>query len=191
MLLLTIPPRITGRSAIRELEAMEPGISAGVNHAYSLSKGSAQQPRVFAASAQGWPPEGCPAVFPLIGMIDSAVDVNSTALSGVDLIVQTFDSSVSESAAASELSHGTVTAALLAGPGRLSGARIMNANVISDYRQRSQVASVASLVLALDWMQTSDVRLVNVSLEGPYNRILDRVVKQAVSKGMTIVAFCR
>lgn len=188
MLLFTIPEGMTGRSAIRQLEGLEPGISAGVNHAYDLSQGSVQQPRVFAARAQGWPPEGCSSRFPVIGMIDAAADINSSALSGADLVVRSFAASAPGSVAASASSHGTVTAVLLAGPGRLSGARVMNAAVISDHRQRSQVASAASLVLALDWMQASGVRLVNMSLEGPYNRILDRVVQQALARGMIIVA---
>jgi NAD(P)-dependent dehydrogenase (short-subunit alcohol dehydrogenase family) len=47
---------------------------------------------------------------------------------------------------------------------------------------------------AADWAGTyqvnvlSGVRLVNISLAGPYNKILDRSLHQAVSKGMIIVA---
>jgi len=37
-------------------------------------------------------------------------------------------------------------------------------------------------------MARSDVRVVNISLAGPYNRTLDRGIQRAVDKGMIIVA---
>jgi subtilisin family serine protease len=43
-------------------------------------------------------------------------------------------------------------------------------------------------VRAIDWMHASGARLVNISLAGPYNKILDRALQSAVGKGMVIVA---
>ena len=44
------------------------------------------------------------------------------------------------------------------------------------------------MLKALDWMVRSDVRVVNISLAGPYNRNLDRGIQRAVNKGLIIVA---
>jgi hypothetical protein len=84
--------------------------------------------------------------------------------------------------------HGTVTAQILAGDARLAGVRLLAAAVVSDHRMAEEAAGVDSIVRAIDWMQRSEVRLVNVSLAGPYNKILERSMHSAVARGMIIVA---
>jgi subtilisin family serine protease len=49
-------------------------------------------------------------------------------------------------------------------------------------------AGVDDIVRAVEWLHASGIRLVNVSLAGPYNKILDRGLRAAADRGMVIVA---
>ncbi|MBJ7440114.1 MAG: S8 family serine peptidase [Sphingopyxis sp.] len=184
MLVFKIPSGMLGPAAIRQLEAFEPGVTAGVNHAYTLSQARAPRPRVFASRKLSWPDQGCASRFPAIGMIDGPVDIDERSLAGARVQQRIFGGQPS----GESLDHGTTTAAILIGEGRLRRTQLYSASVIADYRQRNQVASVDNLLRALNWMKISRVRLVNISLEGPYNRLLDRGFQQALGDGMIVVA---
>ena len=187
LLVMIIPANMPGDAAIRELESMEPGVSAGVNHAYraSAKDGSNDGRRDYANRLLGWPDEGCRANV-AIGLIDAAADAGDPGLTGVSLIFRDFTGM--KSGPGPDTDHGTVTAQILAGEGRLAGVRLQNAGVLSDHSMAKEAAGVDSLVRAINWMQVSGVRLVNISLAGPYNKILDRSLQQAIGKGMIIVA---
>jgi len=60
--------------------------------------------------------------------------------------------------------------------------------VISDVSENINGAGVPELIRALDWMQQSGVSVVNISLAGPYNKLLDSAIQKATSKGMMIIA---
>ena len=49
-------------------------------------------------------------------------------------------------------------------------------------------AGVDDIMRAIDWHFDQGVRVVNVSLAGPYNKILDRGLHAAADRGMVIVA---
>lgn len=183
LMVMTIPANMPGDAAIRELESLEPGISAGVNHAYQSPEtvGANAGARVYADRVLDWPEGGC-RTSAVVGIIDGAVNVSDPALSGVAITTRNF---IGEAAA---MEHGTVTAKILAGDQRLRGVRLHAAAVVGDHRQAREAAGVDSLVRAIDWMHASGVRLVNISLAGPYNKILDRALQSATAKGMVIVA---
>lgn len=184
LIVLAAPEGVSPRAAIRILEASAPGVSAGVNHAYQGGPEAAVDigSRRYADALLGWPASGCPASVKRIGVIDAEIDRREPALAGAEIIVRDFASGGARSA------HGSITAAVLAGPGRLTGATIYNAAVIETSVNGTTQASVDQIVRALDWLRAEDVRLVNVSLEGPYNRILERSVQRATALGMIIVA---
>jgi hypothetical protein len=191
LLVLIIPTNMRGDAAIRELESLEPGVSAGVNHAYRVraSAGASGSRREYADQLLGWPAEGC-RTDTVIGMIDAAVDSRDPGLAGVPIVARDFTRLGIPSAnpEPARTDHGTVTAEILAGSARLSGVRLQAASVIADHRMADEAAGADSIVRAINWMQVSGVRLVNVSLAGPYNKILDRSLHSATEKGMIIVA---
>src|SRR6185436_1437828 len=106
-----------------------------------------------------------------IGMIDAAVDSADPGLAGASILSRDFTRLGIPSATPgpAKTDHGTVTAEILAGDTRLSGVRLQAASVIADHRQANEAAGADSIVRAINWMQVSGVRLVNVSLAGPYN----------------------
>jgi subtilisin family serine protease len=187
MVLLTfrLPPGADPAAVIRELERLEPGVTVGRNHAYSTGPdaGAGRAPRVYADSLLAWPAGGCPARQP-VGIIDTALDPSAPGLAGARISSRTF----SDDAAAAGSEHGTAVAELLAGPGRLSGARIYHAAVVGPVPGSDPAAGVDDIMRAIEWLQESGVRLVNVSLAGPYNKILDRGLRAAAQHGMVIVA---
>ncbi|MGF1543329.1 MAG: S8 family serine peptidase [Parvularculaceae bacterium] len=191
MLVLAVPEGVTGPVAIAELERAEPGATAGVNHRYTVQEaplafaGAATDARAYARALIDWPASGCRARAP-IGIIDTAVDAEDPALRDVDVVSRDFRRPRTKTA---DHAHGTAVAKLIAGDGRLKGARLLVASVVS-LEDGADVAStgVASLMRALDWMSAEGVGVANVSLAGPYNKILDRGVQRAASRGLIIVA---
>lgn len=180
------PKGVSGAVAISDMTTMEPGASAGLEHIYKVQgdviSSPAATPRLYAQSMLAWPEDGCKAQI-RIGMIDGNVDASSAALQGTRIIKQDFsDGSAGASA------HGTAIADLLVGAGRLKEAELYSAAVVNADDARLQGAGVPEVIRAIDWMQGRDVQLVNISLAGPYNALLDRVVQRATSKGMIMIA---
>lgn len=196
------PTGVSRAQAIQEIERIDPSATAGVNHRYDIqsstdkyvvqafisgqSEGAAGfKPRDYAADLIGWPRAGCRAAAK-IGVIDSPLSKNRAASSKAALIEEDFTQRLS-TAAPSEPTHGDLIAELLVGAGRVAVDKLFVAAVV-DAEHARPGAGVFEFVQAIDWLQSSDVRVVNVSLTGPYNKILDRAVQRAVSKGMIIVA---
>ncbi|MEP6786250.1 MAG: S8 family serine peptidase, partial [Sphingomonadales bacterium] len=85
--------------------------------------------------------------------------------------------------------HGTAVASLIAGSGRVRGAapgaQIFAADV---YGNDPAGGNATAIVKALGWLAVQRVPVVNISLVGPPNPLLGRVVAAAQARGMIIVA---
>jgi len=85
--------------------------------------------------------------------------------------------------------HGTAVASLIAGSGwvkgALPGARIASADVYGDDPAGGNATAIAK---ALGWMVQQHVPVVTISLVGPANSILGRVVAAAQARGLIVVA---
>jgi len=183
LVVLKTPSGLSSDAAIRELERLSPGVTAGVNHAYvPPAIVSSQQGRTYADAMMGRPDTTCEARLS-IGVIDGAIANSDGAFGQSPLIVKDFTAGSSTAD-----DHAKMVAEVMVGSKRLSGATLVNAVVVGEHRQASSAAGVDNLVRALNWMQVSDVNLVNVSLSGPYNKILDRAVQSATARGLLIVA---
>jgi len=179
------PPGVSGAVAIQDMERASPGATAGVEHFYTLQANlgnTRQPPRLYADSMVSWPEQGCSA-HTTIGMIDGGINQSVSALKGADIVVRDFSGG-----APRDIEHGTAIADLLVGRGRLKGARLYSASVISQIDKARSGTSVATIIQALDWLDKSGVTLVNISLAGPYNKLLDRVIQKATDNGMRIIA---
>ncbi len=177
MSVMTIPAGQGGAAAIAELEALVPGVIAGVNHAYVTANTAAIAGRLYADALLGWPPGGCRARQP-IGVIDAAAP---------GLVPAPRFRSFTP-APSTEPRHGAQVVALLTRQGRLEAPDLYVANVIGQSARGRSEASVDAMVAALSWLHAEGVRLVNVSLAGPYNKILDHASARASQRGMVIVA---
>lgn len=180
MIHLRIPADRTIPEAIVEVEALEPGVTAGANHVYRVQSSNAQSG--FANTAIGWPHQGCPA-FQSIGLIDSGVLPDHPMLSSGRIVQVDFHNSE----ASPESTHGSLMADLLVGDGRLTAGNVLSANVI-DPKSGDDLAGVDAILRAIDWLKTESVSLVNISLAGPFNKLLNRAMSAAAADGMVFVA---
>ena len=124
-----------------------------------------------------------------IGMIDSLVDTSHPSLDASRIQSRSFVSKGSEQPSF----HGTAIASILAADtpdytGLAPNADVYAAAVFERDNARGEYASTVSLVRALDWLVTSGVDVINISLAGPPNRLLEAALNHAVKRDMLIVA---
>ncbi|MEL6530379.1 MAG: S8 family serine peptidase [Pseudomonadota bacterium] len=180
MLTLRIPANQDGASAIRELEGLEPGITAGVNHAYvPQAQASGARSREYAPSLMRWRQSGCSTRMP-IGVLDAKLVGPARA--------KVTTANFSRTNASEKALHGTQIVSLINDSGLLRAPRVFHADVVSPNTKVGDTASVDSMLRGLNWMLSNNVRLINVSLAGPYNKILDRGFANAARAGAVIVA---
>jgi hypothetical protein len=115
-----------------------------------------------------------------IGMIDTGV-TRHLALKGVR--VDTRDFSLTTKGQVLPSKHGTAVASILAryGAGRITSANIFTAD-------GKPYAAADTIAAALDWLVQQQAPVINISLAGPRNALLDAVVARAIAKGHVIVA---
>ena len=124
LLTLRLPPGTPPAAAIRELEALEPGATVGLNHAYAADPGAgAGRARVYADTLLDWPEGGCPARL-AVGIIDTGLDPGAPGLQRRD----DHQPRLRRNRRRDHARHGGGGAA--GGPGRLQGARLYHAAVV-------------------------------------------------------------
>jgi hypothetical protein len=122
-------------------------------------------------------------------MIDSRVDREHPALHHARIQARAFTSA----GAVLPSFHGTAIASIIAGNGDgyvgiAPNSEIYAAEVFEQDPRRGEIASTVSLVRALDWLISSDVDVVNISLAGPPNRLLEAALQRASESDVTILA---
>ena len=177
------PPRgLSLRRAIEHLRDLDPDAAWEFNHVYSP-----------AGTTEAGPPSPVPAAPPpgpaqggdvRVGLIDTGVDARHPALEGAAIRQQGFAGEARPGA------HGTAVASLLAGrSGAFSGAAPGAALFVADvYGGSPSGGASTGVAQALAWMVRNDVPVVNVSLVGPRNALVEAAVRRASARGVLIVA---
>ena len=124
-----------------------------------------------------------------LGMIDSLVDTAHPALQKANIHSRAF----ATEGAVLPAFHGTAIASIFAGRdtdyvGLAPSAELYAAAVFEQDAARGEIASTVSLVRALDWLISSGVDVVNISLAGPPNRLLEKALSRAAGRGVLILA---
>lgn len=175
---LAPPRRMRLARAIEQLQRRDPSMTVEYNHVYAPSGRAVETSggvvTVTAQSGGG----------ARLGLIDTGVDAAHPALSGARLRQRGFGGEVRAGA------HGTAVASIMVGrDGRFSGvwpgAGLLAADI---YGGRRDGGGSAAFAQALDWLAGEGVTVVNVSLVGPQNRIVERAVARAQDRGLTLVA---
>ncbi len=55
-------------------------------------------------------------------------------------------------------------------------------------QERGEIASTVSLLRALDWLISTEVDVVNISLAGPPNRLLEAALQRAAQQNVLVMA---
>ncbi len=125
-----------------------------------------------------------------IGMIDTAVDTQTSFLEDRKISTKSFIGTYRQAGA----EHGTAIASLMVGkpdsrfPGLLPQANLYAADTFFINQEGRQQASALMIARALNWLLTQDVSIINMSLSGPKNRLLKESVEQVLQRGKVIVA---
>jgi subtilisin family serine protease len=186
---LRVPNGMTVGAALALLRQAEPSVWADANHRYALQGDEAR--------AYGRKLIGATTVSPQcgkgvrIGLLDAGVDQSHPALIGRDIASRSF---LAAGIPAAKPEHGTAIAAILVGRdsgdnmgGLAPGATLLSAEV---FRVRANVAETTAewIVLGLDWLLTQKADIVNISIGGPRNLLLEAAITRAIQRGIVIVA---
>lgn len=175
IVVLRSPRGTSTRSALRQLRRLDPAGSYDFNHVYFGSAADGPQANESAAPAR--------ATRPLrVGLIDSGVSPDHPSLAGVDL---------KRWGCAGEShpeSHGTAVASLLVGNGADAGAPGAVLYAADIYCGRPTGGAVTGFVQAMAWMAHEQVGVINLSLVGPPNQLLERATRSLVARGHVLVA---
>lgn len=177
---LTPPRGLSLRRAVERLRRLDPDGSYAFNHVHAPAGELAEAgpgPALMTASA----PQGGRG---RIGLIDTGVDVRHPAVAGARIVQRGF------AGPARAAPHGTAVASLMVGQagafaGAAPGGELYAADV---YGGSAAGGSATGLAQALAWMAENEVPVVNVSLVGPRNAVVEAAVRRAGSRGMLIVA---
>lgn len=130
-----------------------------------------------------------PAAALAIGIVDTAVAREHEALRAADIVQRDFVPFEAERPTA----HGTAVASVLVGEGanlrpQLRGGRVYAASVFFSDADGNDASTAASLAAAGEWLAAQGVRVVNMSLAGPPNRVLGAAIAALVERGVIVVA---
>lgn len=171
-----------GPTAIAALEATDTVVTAGINHAYRVAALPGNSRFDYADALMQWPKGGCRGAAP-IGLLDTDLDPKRFTSAETAIVSRSF-----VRGDGAPPTHGSDVASVLVDPNRLPGARLFSAAVVEGSGRQSGMAGVDSLIEGLDWLAGQGVQVVNISLTGPYNKLLDRSITAAAQKGMVLVA---
>ncbi len=168
------PGTATGPGA-RAAAAAGAGFVAGAGTATETG------PRSAAGAGAG---PGAGAAAPRVGLVDSGVE------RGHEVFADAAIESWGCDGGAHPAAHGTAVAALMIGrSARFSGAAPQATLYAADiYCDSPTGGSAARIAAALDWLARRQVMVINLSLVGPHNQILERVVRAMVQRGHLLVA---
>jgi hypothetical protein len=179
------PRNLRAARARTRLAELAPGAVIDANVFYRPNARPACPERVcFPYEPESWTVPVCPARGP-VGMIDTRVDAGHPALANRAIEAV---STRGDKRKPSDPAHGTEVAILLAGA-RAEPDDLKLVAVDAFHRVGSDDrADVFDLVAALDLLSERGVGVVNLSLAGPANDVLERAGQTAAERGMILVA---
>ncbi len=186
LVILKPPSGVELADAVARARAIDPAGTYDFHHVY-LGSGS-----VGVADAKGGAPA---AVEPAprgatesgalkVGLIDSGVDGAHPAFRHAEIQRHGCTDGVHPAA------HGTAVASLMVGADDHFNSALPRAVLYAGdaYCDAAAGGSVEAIARELAWMARMHVAVVNVSLVGPPNQILQHLVERAIAQGMLIVA---
>ncbi len=180
--------------AALELALDAPGTEVDFNHVYR--PGADLEPAALTGAPASTAPAVPIAAAPLspapalsVGILDTAVGIDHEALRSADIVQRDFVPFADERPTA----HGTAVASILVGESvkllpQLRGGRVYAASVFFTDAQGDDATTAASLTVAGEWLAAERVRVINMSLAGPPNRVLEAAIAALVERGVIVVA---
>ena len=199
---LEVPDNISLGAARADIAATGANTVADFNHFYRSRAAGEEKAEISCDGAHcialrqiAWPLNGntalaCATQISAIGMVDTGINANHDVLSGQKIELLQLSMPGEQK---SGLQHGTAVAALLIGrentrtPGLLPDAELVAVDVF--HRSGGdERADIFSIVHAFDTLQQRGIKLVNMSLAGPPNALLETMTDELSNNGVIIVA---
>lgn len=175
---ISVPPKANSERMLLKLKAIDPKGVATFNHVYVPARGGAT---VANTSAPASTLTSSRASVARIGLVDARVNANHPMLKSVKVSSRSFGIATS-----SDDEHGTAVASRIAEAA--PGANLLVASVFSELSNGQEYASVDAISKALQWLASSNVPVINLSLAGPPNPALEFITAKLVARGHVLVA---
>lgn len=195
---LGVPRGVTLEAARARAAALDQAAVVDLNHYYRPEQAGAESCSggvCLARSVVGWPAVDALADRCLapsrIGLIDTAINSEHLAFAGGK--IETIRLGQGD-LPASGRQHGTAVAALLVGssqsrtPGLVPGSELIAVDAFHRGGGRDDRSAVFDLVRAIDLLTSRGVHVINMSLTGPANPLLERTVQRANERDIVMVA---
>lgn len=188
---IAVPPAVKLTAAIDELQNLQPDMILDVNHRYQFAADdTALMQDVYQATGWSNPGPKCGEGVRL-GMIDSLIDTEHSGLHSESI---TNKSLLPFGVTQAGRQHATSIASILIGKpgsefrGLIPAAKLYAAGVFR-VRSDGNIDTTAELIVAaLDWLAAQQVQVINLSLAGPHNLLMDIAVRTLLEKEIMIVA---
>lgn len=174
---LRAPAGMSASDAVLALRAALPGAFSELDHYFGVTSGAIDDRRGAPMNDMKVPEKRRL----WIGMIDTAVWTNAT-LRATRVDARNFVTGL-RSSSSPPFAHGTAVASILA---RQGAVRITSANIFA--ADRHPYSSAEAIARAVNWMVERKVPVINISIAGPRNALVDKVIAAAAARGHVIVA---
>lgn len=185
LVMLAAPEGMRTRSALSKLQRLDPSGHYDYDHIYLGADAAPTATKVgsYAVAAAG---SSAPGTAVRVGLVDGGVDASHPSLTGTDV------RSWGCGGIAHPDAHGTAVASLLAGApattGRQQAGTRSELFAADIYCGAPTGGAVTELAQALAWLSRERVAVINLSLVGPPNAVLERLVDSMLRRGHVLVA---
>jgi len=172
-----VPRRMSAREGLKRLRIAAPQLQADYDHVFEPAGGGLMPLNATLASVGGAGGER------IVGMIDGGV-ASHPSLAGASIEQNGFSGSPQPTG------HGTAVASLLVGSqGPFRGAAVGASLFVADvYGGNRAAGSATAIVRALGWLAGHRAQVINISLVGPPNKLVERAVQLVQRRGIQLVA---
>jgi subtilisin family serine protease len=183
--ILSIPGNISAENALRAVRSRDPSGRYDYNHLYDFRLSTGASMRIKAEERSVRQALSRQRGFS-IGIVDTPVDPQHPGLRGAQIVQRNF---LGQGRAA-DPHHGTAVASILIDQrdGLLPAGRLFVASIFKESVRGDAIGAAVELAQAIDWMVAERVAVINMSLAGPHNLLLEQSVLRANMRGHVIVA---
>jgi Subtilase family/CARDB len=180
---LRVPKGMGVGDALLNLRQAVPNVWADANHRFELMGADA---KTYGERVIGWHASPACGIGLRLGLVDTAIEKTHPQFRGRKIHSRAF---LPAGIPAAAPDHGTAVAALLVGEhiGLVPAAQLYVASI---FRTRGKQLDTTAewLVRALGWLAENHVSVINLSLGGPRNLLVEAAVQRLQERGIAVVA---